>query len=56
MPTAGGDFDYLRRAYGDRIAFSFAWYNFFVGRSGSHAIMATMYVTIYFFYECYAFL
>ena len=42
MPTAGGDFDYLRRAFGDRAAFSFAWYNFFVGKSGSQAIIATM--------------
>ena len=42
MPTAGGDFDYLRRAFGDRVAFSFAWYNFFVGKSGSQAIIATM--------------
>eukprot|EP01035_Chromulina_nebulosa_P041904 gene41904-56746_t len=43
MPTAGGDFDYLRRAFGDRVAFSFAWYNFFVGKSGSQAIIATIF-------------
>ena len=43
MPTAGGDFDYLKRAYGDRVAFSFAWYNFFVGKPGSQAIIATIF-------------
>ena len=30
IPTAGGDFDYLRRAYGDKAAFAFAWFNFWV--------------------------
>jgi APA family basic amino acid/polyamine antiporter len=43
MPSAGGDFDYLRRAYGDRMAFAFAWYNFFVGKTGSQAIIATIF-------------
>ena len=41
MPSAGGDFDYLQRAYGQRAAFSFAFYNFFVGKSGSQAIIAS---------------
>lgn len=43
MPTAGGDFDYLNRAFGERAAFSFAWYNFFIGKSGSQAIIATIF-------------
>ncbi|KAJ1399602.1 amino acid/polyamine transporter I [Ochromonadaceae sp. CCMP2298] len=43
MPSAGGDFDYLKRAYGDRMAFAFAWYNFFVGKTGSQAIIATIF-------------
>jgi amino acid transporter len=42
MPTAGGDFDYLNRAFGPQIGFAFAWYNFFVGKSASQAIIATM--------------
>lgn len=43
MPSAGGDFDYLKSAYGERLAFSFAWYNFFVGKTGSQAIIATIF-------------
>jgi len=33
IPTAGGDFDYLKRAYGDGVAFAFAWFNFWVSDS-----------------------
>lgn len=43
MPSAGGDFDYLTRAYGERMGFSFAWFNFFVGKTGSQAIIATIF-------------
>jgi amino acid transporter len=43
MPSAGGDFDYLTRAYGDRMGFSFAWFNFFVSKTGSQAIIATIF-------------
>lgn len=43
MPSAGGDFDYLRRAYGERVSFSFAWFNFFVSKTGSQAIIATIF-------------
>ena len=32
---AGGDFDYLGRAYGSQAAFSFAWFNFFISKTGS---------------------
>ena len=40
IPTAGGDFDYLKRAYGDKAAFAFAWFNFWVSKPGSQAIIA----------------
>jgi len=40
---AGGDFDYLKRAYGDTAAFSFAWYNFWISKPGSQAIIATIF-------------
>jgi solute carrier family 7 (L-type amino acid transporter), member 9/15 len=43
MPSAGGDFDYLERAFGERMAFAFAWFNFFVGKTGSQAIIATIF-------------
>jgi amino acid transporter len=43
MPSAGGDFDFLGRAYGERAAFSFAWFNFFVSKTGSQAIIATIF-------------
>lgn len=43
MPSAGGDFDYIGRAFGDRTAFSFAWFNFFVSKTGSQAIIATIF-------------
>lgn len=43
IPSAGGDFDYLQRAYGERMAFSFAWFNFFVSKTGSQAIIATIF-------------
>lgn len=43
IPTAGGDFDYLQRAYGDGAAFAFAWFNFWVGKPGSQAIIATVF-------------
>ena len=43
MPSAGGDFDYLRRAYGERVSFTWAWFNFFVSKTGSQAIIATIF-------------
>ncbi len=43
MPSAGGDFDYITKAYGESAGFSFAWYNFFVGKTGSQAIIATIF-------------
>lgn len=43
MPSAGGDFDYLTRAYGERMGFAFAWFNIFVSKTGSQAIIATIF-------------
>jgi len=43
MPSAGGDFTFIKRAYGDTAAFSFAWYNFWVSKTGSQAIIATIF-------------
>lgn len=43
IPTTGGDYDYLMRAYGSQAAFSFAWFNFFVSKTGSQAIIATVF-------------
>ena len=43
MPSAGGDFSFIRRAYGDDMAFVFAWYNFWVSKTGSQAIIATIF-------------
>jgi amino acid transporter len=42
-PTSGGDFEYLTRAYGEQAAFSFAWFNFFISKPGSQAIIATIF-------------
>jgi amino acid transporter len=42
-PKAGGDFEYLSQAYGERAAFSFAWYYFFISKPGSQAIIATIF-------------
>lgn len=39
-PHAGGDYHYLRRAYGDRIAFLFAWARMSVIQTGSIALLA----------------
>lgn len=36
IPSSGGDYDYLKRAYGDQVAFSFAWFNFFVVSTTVH--------------------
>lgn len=53
MPTAGGDFDYLRRGYGERVAFSFAWFYFFISKTGSAAMIALVfgrYISVVFSY------
>jgi amino acid transporter len=43
MPNAGGDFEYLKRAYGERAGFAFAWFNFWISKTGSQAIIATIF-------------
>ena len=43
MPSAGGDYDYLQQSYGNQFAFSFAWFNFFISKPGSQAIIATIF-------------
>jgi amino acid transporter len=43
IPTAGGDFDFLRKAYGDFAAFSYGWFMFWVSFPGSLAINAIVF-------------
>jgi basic amino acid/polyamine antiporter, APA family len=43
MPSTGGDFDYLYKAYGDYAAFSFTWFFFWISKPGSQAIVATVF-------------
>jgi amino acid transporter len=43
MPSTGGDFDYLYKAYGDYAAFSFTWFFFWISKCGSQAIVATVF-------------
>ena len=40
FPHAGGDYHYLRRAYGNRVAFLFAWARMSVIQTGSIALLA----------------
>jgi basic amino acid/polyamine antiporter, APA family len=40
MPEAGGDYIYLRRAYGRLTGFLFGWMSFAVSRTGSQAALA----------------
>lgn len=39
-PGAGGDYDYLRRAYGERLGFLFAWARITIIQPGSIALLA----------------
>lgn len=45
IPSAAGDYAYILRAYpyGEYISFSFAFFNFFVSKPGSQAIIATVF-------------
>ncbi len=43
LPHAGGDFHYINRAYGERTAFAFAWFNFWISKTGSQSIIATIF-------------
>src|SRR6202040_3321258 len=40
MPEAGGDYVYLRRAYGRLVGFLYGWMAFTVARAGSQAALA----------------
>src|SRR6202790_2595814 len=40
MPEAGGDYVYLRRAYGKAVGFLYGWMAFTVARAGSQAALA----------------
>jgi len=40
MPEAGGDYVYLRRAYGRAVAFLYGWMTFAVAKAGSQAALA----------------
>src|ERR1700693_3942520 len=40
MPEAGGDYVYLRRAYGRLVGFLYGWIAFTVARAGSQAALA----------------
>ncbi len=43
IPSSGADFSYLTEAYGEYIGFSFAWFMFFISKTGSQAILATIF-------------
>src|SRR5450755_4290812 len=40
MPEAGGEYVYLRRAYGQAVGFLYGWMAFTVARAGSQAALA----------------
>src|SRR5438067_8328278 len=40
MPEAGGEYIYLRKAYGRPVSFLFGWTSFAISRSGSQAALA----------------
>ena len=42
LPHAGGEYTYLKHAYGRRCSFSYAWFHFWVSTPGSEAIVATV--------------
>src|SRR2546422_3436785 len=39
MPKAGGEYVFLREAYGPRWAFLYGWMSFFIGKAGSQAAL-----------------
>src|SRR5918911_152804 len=40
MPRAGGEYVFIREAYGPRWGFLFGWTQFFIARTGSQAALA----------------
>jgi APA family basic amino acid/polyamine antiporter len=45
LPSAGGEYVYLRKAYGEARAFLFGWMRFVVGSTGSIAILGVGFAT-----------
>src|SRR3954449_5500332 len=40
MPRAGGEYVFVREAYGARWGFLYGWMSFFIGKAGSQAALA----------------
>ena len=51
-PSSGGDYIYLKHAYGSYISFSFIWYYFWISKPGSQAILSIVF-SDYFLYLIY---
>src|SRR5215218_4115986 len=45
MPRAGGEYVFIREAYGRRWGFLFGWTQFFITRTGSQAALAIAFAT-----------
>jgi amino acid transporter len=43
MPSSGGDYEYLLKVYGKSTAFSFAWFYFWIAKTGGQAIISTVF-------------
>mmetsp|Transcript_22246 Transcript_22246/g.37703 ORF Transcript_22246/g.37703 Transcript_22246/m.37703 type:complete len:500 (-) Transcript_22246:235-1734(-) len=43
MPSSGGDYEYLLTVYGKPTAFSFAWFYFWIAKTGGQAIISTVF-------------
>jgi len=45
MPRAGGEYVFLREAYGPRWAFLYGWMSFFIGKAGSQAALGVQFAS-----------
>jgi len=43
LPTSGGEYEFLRVAYGEAVGFAFTWTNFFVLKTGSQATISIVF-------------
>lgn len=43
LPSTGGEYEYLKFAYGKKASFSCAWYSFWIKHPSSTAIVATVF-------------
>src|SRR6266508_5772337 len=43
MPRAGGEYVFMREAYGRPWAFLYGWMSFFIGKAGSQAALASVF-------------